>query len=151
MRTNHLNEEELQAYALDPEQTALEFRSHIQDCKTCARHAEAYRAMFDALKTQQRPVFKFDLSGAVLKQLPEKRTERVKKGLLLYGCALAAFGILGLLSFCFRQHILYWFEGVSEPGLLIIVSTAVVIGWFQIKELYRKYHRQLTELDFYSN
>lgn len=94
MKTRHLNEEELQAYALDPAQAGPEIRLHLQGCESCISRANVYQAMFDGISKQVRPTFAFDVA-AVLNRLPEKKPARLNP-VFLYGIALAACAVLAI-------------------------------------------------------
>ena len=70
MVTKHLTDDEVQVYVVDKQNAEIRIIEHIHTCPACRAKVEVYLLLIRDIEQQPRPVFDFDLSATVLRQLP---------------------------------------------------------------------------------
>jgi hypothetical protein len=146
MKLNHLNDEDIQQYALDKAGCDISVISHINTCENCKAKAEAYKLLFAGIQEQPKPVFDFDVTQLVLEQLPQPKPAFEWSSLEQYLVASIVAAIVAVSLYIFRQYLLSILTGMSTYIVYAIAISMVVIITFKIYEMYKKYQQQLNEL-----
>ncbi|MGK6351460.1 hypothetical protein [Parapedobacter sp. DT-150] len=146
MSNVHLNEEELQACALDghTNQAAME---HVAGCGHCQSQISAYQTLYRHIREAKTPTLDFKTEELIPDRLPAINKEDSKETLYLYGflvgtVALLIAGLIGLWS-----TIRWVFIDVTPfaiiIGLLLLSGLLIV----QLMELYNTYRKKLNALN----
>jgi len=145
MNQAHLNEEELQACALDghTNQVAME---HVAGCGHCQSQINAYQSLYRHIREAETPLLDFKTDDLIPDRLPAINKEDSKEALYLYGFLLGtvAFLVIGLIGF---WHTLRWVFMDITPfaiiiGLLLLSGLLIV----QLVELFNTYRKKLSAL-----
>lgn len=147
MTTKHLSEEEIQQYALDKSCFGKDISEHVQSCAVCHANVEAYLQLFPAIHEQPKPVFNFDLSNLVLRQLPESRTRFSLNSIFVLLTVFAATCSICIPVYLFRKYLTAVFSGALSMTMYLIIITSIAILIFQSMEMYRKYQKQISILN----
>lgn len=144
MKSPHLSERDLQAAAeaalLPAPQT-----DHLRGCHLCQGQVATYQHLFTAAARLPRPAFDFDLTAAVLAQLP-----RAKPSFpwVLVGVAAPVLGVVVAFLALFGGAVVQAFQGLSSAlgAGLVAVAGFLVAG--QCLELWARHRRQMSLLAF---
>lgn len=147
MTTKHLSEEEIQQYSIDKSSCDTEVAVHLQSCASCQANVEAYHQLFKVIHDQPKPVFGFDLSNLVLKQLPESRSNFSMNSIFVILTVFAAACAICIPVYIFRKSLSVIFSGALSMTVYLIIITAIAILIFQSMEMYRKYQKQMSILN----
>jgi len=148
MITKHLNDTEIQEYALDKAGCDQYILDHMIDCSVCQSKTAAYTVLFKVIKLEEKPVFDFNLSDLVMAQLPQEKIG-VRDKYFVYIMVVAANIITAAMLYWYRKYLINLFSG-NEPILTwLIVSAILCLSIFLGIDMYRKYKRQMDALNFY--
>ena len=147
MLNNHLSESEIQECALAGTECDSSLLSHIGQCGHCKAKVEMYLFLFTGIRTQPEPVFPFDLSALVLKQLPETRSRHSLNNLLIFLLIFASLSVIVVPLYIFRKYISHMFSAIFPISMYLILLTALTILLFQSIEMFRKYRKQMNALN----
>ena len=149
MVIKHLTDDEVQQYAIDKQQCEIKIAEHIRLCEECRIKVEVYQLMIKGIKEQSQPVFDFDLSAAVLDQLPLQSPRATNDKLLTGIFVFICIGLIGTAFYFFRGYLDSMFKGIATISIyLITISAITVIAWV-IVEMYKKYQKEMKVLDMY--
>ena len=149
MVTKHLTDDEVQQYAVDKPNCEKRIADHIHLCEQCRAKAEVYRLMITGIKQQPQPAFDFDLSAAVLYQLPTPASKMANDKLLTWFFIFLCTGLIGAASYFFRGFLGSMFKGMAAISIyLIAISAITVIAWVFV-EMFKKYQKEMKVLDLY--
>jgi hypothetical protein len=157
MIDNHLTDIDIQQYVLNKADCNANIIMHMHDCEYCKTKAETYKLLFFEIKQQPKSAFDFDLSGLVLKQLPQAKPGFSLNSLPGYSILLSFFAAVGISSYLYKAKIVYFFKtyilgitsGISSIVIFLVVATFLIFLIFQCIEMYRKYQRKIDDLNFY--
>lgn len=145
MTSPHLAERALQEAAESPALLPAPQAAHLRSCPRCQRQAATYRHLLTAAAQLPKPAFDFDLTSAVLAQLPRARPAFPW---LLSGVAALVLGVVAAFLALFGSALVPVFQGLST-GLgagLAVVAGFLVAG--QGLELLAQHRRQMRLLAF---
>lgn len=145
MTTFHLAERDLQDAAESPALMPPSQAAHLHSCRLCQGRVATYQQLFTAAAHQPQPVFAFDLTTLVLRQLP--RAKPAFPWVLIVVAALVLAVVVAFLA-VFGGLLLPLFQSVST-GLgagLVAVAGLLVAG--QCVELLARHRRQMRLLAF---
>ena len=147
--TQHVTDQELQQYAMDKTGCAAGSAQHIESCEACRAAAGVYRQLFSDIAQQPKPVFDFDISALVLRELPVPAPKALpEKGFNYWLAAIVCIAI-GIPLYLFRKNIYFLFEGISGYAVYIIAGTALPVVLIRLLAMYRKYRQQMKALNLY--
>jgi hypothetical protein len=154
MNSRHASEMEIQQYVSDEQGCSKETIAHIGLCEKCQAAAAGYRLLFTEIKKQPRPAFDFDVSGLLLPQLnagPALAAQRASwmDRYFRYVMAVIIFAVTAIPAYLFRKNIFYTFTGISSFFLYTILAAALIIVWWRIADMYKKYQKRMETLVFY--
>ncbi|MEO8404006.1 MAG: hypothetical protein ABI480_05410 [Chitinophagaceae bacterium] len=147
MITNHLTEDELQQYALDKSIVAPDLQGHLQHCEECTAKLAVYQLLITEINQQPVATFDFDLSAAVIAQLPAPVTKASTNKYPVAIFSLVAILLAGSLIYLYRDDLLALFTNTNMAeylGIVIITSIAIIQGI----DTYRNYQKKIKALDF---
>ena len=147
MTSLHLSEPALQAAAEAAQLPAAE-AAHLRGCPQCQRQVAAYRQLFAAVVQVPPPTFSFDLTAAVLAQLPRPQPKAAFPTWVLGGVAALVLGMVVAFGALFGGVLREVFQSLST-GLgagLAVVAGFLVAG--HCLELLARHRRQLRVLAF---
>lgn len=133
MTHHHLNEEDVQLVAMEPE--GLSDRSWAE-CSTCRERVEAYRQLFGSLAGLEPESPAFDLEAVVMANLPapvlSKPARRQRSGMpVLVGSLvfLAVFISVLYVLWGYLSGMGNWFTGIA------IVTIPGIAAWLMIDNI----------------
>jgi hypothetical protein len=147
MINKHLTNDEIQQYALQPNDCNISIIEHIRNCENCKIKATQYKFLFEGIKEQEKPAFDFNLQDLILKQLPKPKPKISWEDFLVYVLTFAVFGSIGLPAYLFRGYLLKMVSGFLPIVMYLIIITTIGILLFQGIEIYRKYQKQISALN----
>ncbi len=145
MTSSHLSERALQEAADSAAQLPAPEAAHLRSCSVCQREVAAYRQLFAAAAQVPPLSFSFDLTAAVLAQLPRPKPTFPW---VLSGVAALVLGVVVAFLALFGGVLRQLFQDLST-GLgvgLVVVASFLVAG--QCLELLARYRRQMRLLTF---
>ena len=147
--TQHVTDQELQQYAMDKARCAAGSVQHIESCEACRAGAAVYRPVFSDIAEQPKPVFDFDVSALVLRQLPAPASKALpEKGFNYWLAGIVCFAA-GIPLYLFRKNIYFLFEGISGYAVYIMAGIALPAVLIPLLTMYRKYRQQMKALNLY--
>jgi hypothetical protein len=157
MNEMHLTEEAIQQYVLEPWTCAQAAQAHMGNCAHCRQIASEYKLLFSGLKEQERPVFDFDpaeLAGEAI----EREVMRNRVPVFYLVAATIAAGLIAGLWWkwtLIKAYAAKYFQdsnsvtGFSKITLYITLIAACIIVLIQAFEIYGRYRKKVSELNFY--
>lgn len=129
MNTGHLSDRELQSYALEGENCPPALSEHVRSCTFCRQKAEMYQLLFSKVVKPPVPMFDFDLTASVMKQLPLPESEVPVTNNWTY--LIDAGGVLsaGIAIYFFVHSLRPLFRELSPMTLGVgITATITLLG-----------------------
>ena len=149
MVTKHLTDDEVQQYAVDKPNCEKRIDAHIHLCDECKSKVEVYQLLITGIMQQPQPVFDFDLSSAVLKQLPVSSPglaiDNLLTGIFIFLCS----GLIATTVYFFRGYLYSMFKGVAGISIYLISISAITVIAILFVEMYKKYQKEMRALDLY--
>ena len=150
MTNNHLTDSAIQEYALDKLGCEKQIIEHIMACDDCRARAHTYQSFLGILKTEEAPVFDFDLVNAVMSKLPvEAASKTSSENSFIYWMIMLASVTLFIPVYLFRSYLLNLFSGALPIVLYLTITAGTVFLLFQGIEMFRRYKRKMLELNIY--
>ena len=146
MVTQHLTDDEVQVYVVDKQNAEIRIVEHIHTCTACRAKVEVYLLLIRGIEQQPRPVFDFDLSATILKQLPAPQPKASDK-LLTWILVFVSVGFLAAAAYYFRSYLASVFEGVAAILIYLIAISAITIIAGLVFDMYKKYRKEMKVLD----
>lgn len=149
MTNEHLNDAEIQQYALQKIDCDIYITEHIRHCANCQVKAQQYALLFEGIKQQEKPVFDFNLADLVIAQLPETQHKVSYGNAFFYfiiciaifsGCTIFYFWGINLLSL---------FSGITPILSYLLITTVTGLLVFLCIDMYRKYLTKMKTLKYY--
>jgi hypothetical protein len=148
MNSPHLQEEEIQQYALMEKNFPPALEAHLESCAECLAEVESYRMLFSGLGQQTPPVFNFDLSAAVMTRLPPGPSKRSADNFIAGFLVIFAIGCIALPLYFFRKGIASLFIDIPPFFIYAIAISTSLILVTKILSLYKKFLNQMRFLNF---
>jgi len=149
MVTKHLTDDEMQQCATHKPICEKRIVDHIQFCELCRAKVEVYQLMITGIKQQPQPAFDFNLSEAVLKQLPVPQPKAAGDRLLTWALIFISIGFLAGAAYYFRSYMTTMFKGVATILIYLIAISAITVVAGLFFEMYKKYRKEMKVLDLY--
>jgi hypothetical protein len=157
MTDKHLGDADIQQFVLDKSNCSLDVVAHMNQCVQCQAKAETYKLLFSEIKEQSKPVFDFDLSAAVLKQVTTEEPKFSLNSLPGYAVIFSVLAAIGIPSYLYRIKIIQFYKtyilkitsGISSLVIYLMVITFLIFLIFQCLAMYKKYQRKIDDLNFY--
>ena len=146
MITQHVSDPELQQYAMDKAACTAGSAQHIESCEACRAAAAVYRQLFADIQEQPKPVFDFDVSALVLRELPMPARRALPEKAFNYWLAGIVCCAIGIPLYLFRKNIYFTFEGIGYAVYIIAGAALPVVLW-RLVAMYRKYQQQMKTLN----
>ena len=148
MVTTHLTDDEVQQYVTDRQHCELKIVEHMHLCDECKLKAEIYRSVITGIQQQPQPVFNFDLSELVARQLPSPKP-KTSDSLLVWMLIFIGIALLGAGVYFFEGSFVYIFEGIAAIFIYLIIVTAVAVFTGLFIGMYKEYNKEMKLLDSY--
>ena len=145
----HLTDDDVQQFVIDQQHCEIKIVEHIHVCKECKLKAEVYRSLITGIKQQPPPVFDFDLSASVLKQLPTAQTKTTGERSIMWTLIFVSAGFLAGGAYYFRSYITSMFEGMAAIFIYLIAISVVTVIAALVFDMYKKYQKEMKVLDLY--
>ncbi|HEY4874141.1 MAG TPA: hypothetical protein VIH86_01085 [Puia sp.] len=157
MIDKHLADSDIQEFVLDKANCSLDVVAHMHQCAQCQAKAETYKLLFSGIKELPKPVFDFDLSAAVLKQVTTEKSKFSLNSLPGYLVIFSVLAAIGIPSYLYKTKIIHFFKtyileitsGISSVVIYLVIVTFLIFLIFQCIEMYKKYLRKIDDLNFY--
>jgi hypothetical protein len=145
----HLTDDEVQQFVIDKRYCEIKVVEHIHICQECKIKAEVYQSLIKGIKQQPQPVFDFDLSASVLKQLPAPQPKTADDELVTWILVFVSTGFIAGAVYYFRSYWASMFEGVATIFIYLITISAIMVIAALIFDMYKKYQKEMKVLDLY--
>ncbi len=149
MINKHLTDPEIQQYALSKADCDQQHLQHITGCEDCRQKAEQYSLLFNAIGHEEIPLFDFNLSALVLKQLPQAEKANVLEKYFVHFITSVLIALPVVLLYLCRIYILNLFSGNAMILTALIITAIGSLSIFLCLDMYRKYKKQMEALNFY--
>jgi hypothetical protein len=149
MKQEHLTENELQQFVLEPQEAGAEQAAHVAECAKCTAVIANYRVMFTALGTMEKPAFNFDLEKQVMAKLSVSPIRKTGFPWLSIGISAAAVAMVAVPFFIMRNYFTNMFTSISAPVIYLVAATTLTIIIFQCRELLTSYRQKMRLLNYY--
>jgi hypothetical protein len=141
MMNEHLSDEQIQEFVLDPSASAPAISEHAQLCALCRTKVEAYQVMITAIEEQPVPAFDFDISEAVLANIAlQKRNGR---NWWLFILIAAGISVSGVAVYLFWKDIAGIFQGLSTFFIYLMALTGLLILMAVVIDMLKTYKTKL--------
>lgn len=149
MKQEHLTENELQQFVLEPQEANPEQAAHVAECAKCAAAIANYRLMFPALSTMEKPVFNFDAEKLVMATLPVSTTRKTGYPWFSIGISAASAAMVAIPLFIMRNYYTNMFTSIPATVIYLVAATTLTIIIFQCRELLTSYRQKMRLLNYY--
>ncbi|GGG92327.1 hypothetical protein [Pedobacter zeae] len=146
MNQVHLNEEQLQDYAItgitDPSVV-----QHLTGCARCQVQVKAYQTLYSYIREAKTPILDFKAEELIPDRLPAINKEDSKEAWYLYGFLFGAIGLLTAGAVVFWGSIRWIFTGIVPWAIIIGFVLFSGLLMVQLMELYNTYRKKLRALN----
>lgn len=146
MNKVHLNEEQLQEYAIyGSGDTSV--REHMAGCGHCQVHVRAYQILYSYIREAETPLADFKTEELIPERLPAISAEDRKEVRYLYSFLFGVGAMLIAVSIGFWGAIRWVFSGVAPLAIVIglLLLSGILIA--HLMELYAAYRKKLNALN----
>ena len=149
MTNEHLDDAEIQQYALKKTDCDIYITEHIRHCTSCRAKARQYNLLFERIKQQEKPVFDFSLADLVMAQLPEtQRRDSYDNAFFYFAVCIAVFSGCTIF-YLFGSNLLSLFSGITPILIYLLITTVTGLLVFLCMDMYRKYLTKMNALKYY--
>ena len=149
MKQEHLTENELQQFVLEPQEAGPEHAAHVADCAKCAAVIANYRVMFAALSSMEKPAFSFDPDKQIMAKLSVSSTRKTGFPWFAIGISAASTAMVAIPLFIMRNYFTNMFTSIPAPVIYLVAATTLTIIIFQCRELFSSYRQKMQLLKYY--
>lgn len=143
MNNQHLTDQEVQRYVLEKEASPTAIREHIDHCTDCQRRALFYALMLEGVRTQEKPVFEFDLAGRVMARLqPTSPTFPIENAVSLAVIVVAIFW-MGAVFYWVGADWLHLFSVLTPLLVSLLMTTVGGVFVFLLVAQYRDFRLRM--------
>lgn len=141
---DHLSDIEIQQYALDAGSTGMANASHIAQCPHCSRRVACYQKMARSMSAMLADSFDFDLTAAVLAQLPARKRRYAPERVFV--ACVSLVGVLAVIGVFYYLNggLLNGLSGNSE--VVIYGAAGCLLFSFLLFNLWNDYTGQVRRL-----
>ena len=144
----HLQEEELQLYAMGQKDADAFIETHLATCEHCRNQVAAYKAVLAGISHQPEAVFDFDIAAVVMTGIePVKTKNKTGVAASLVPAALIIC-LTAIPLYIFRKNFFTIVTGLSAVFIYISLIACITIIFFMATRMYNKYLRQIRKLNF---
>jgi hypothetical protein len=147
MNDEHLTDIDIQQYLFQESGPDPDISRHLQQCDECRIKADQYRKIFEAAEEAKKPVFEFDLTELVMKQLPSDRPEISLSKSVIYSILFIALPVAGVLIYLFYTRLSFLLIGISPIFVYLIATGMISLFLFQSVDNYIQYKKVIKALD----
>ncbi len=144
MNTGHLSEQQIQDYALEGENN----RQHVESCTLCRQKVEMYQLLFSEAVKPPVPMFDFDLTESIMKQLPQPEPTTPETYDWAYWIGAAALLSAGMLLYIFMVYLLPLFRELTPITLGVSVMALLTLFAVMGYDMLLKHNKQIKTLQF---
>jgi hypothetical protein len=141
MIIDHPSEEQLQAYALESDNSDTTLSLHINTCENCKAAVATYRFIANVMRQCTKPAFEFDLAVTVLAQLQNSKTVTYRRLDVLLSAMAVIF--VAILMYIYRKQVADLFAGTSILFMFTALVSAAILVILRLDENYKIYRRQM--------
>ncbi|WDF57174.1 hypothetical protein [Mucilaginibacter sp. KACC 22063] len=140
MKSGHLNDEELQQAAENPELRSGLIQRHLNQCADCRLKVENYSAIETGLAHTASPAFDFDLAAQVMAALPVRKAPYY--WLPTVAGILGGLSIIGAIAVAYNRLSSLW-DSLPSPLVYLAVIPALVLLVLQLLITYKDHRRKM--------
>lgn len=142
MSKMHLNEEQLQRYALD-ELTDAVAAEHIAACTHCRMQINAYRMVYSHIREAEAPVLDFNPAQLV----PDLVVHDRKEPRFFYSLVFGVLGLfIGVIIGCWNM-ISWVFSGITSAAFILGLLLLLGLLAMRLMELFGNYQEKADALN----
>lgn len=149
MINKHATDIEIQEYVFQKVHCDVDTAEHIDACAYCTKKAMQYSMLFKEIEEQEKPAFDFELADLVTDHIQQVQRmpshDRPFYWLIIF--TTVVFGCI--IFYFFGVNILNLFRGINSMLTVLIITTIASILLFLLIDMNRKYHKQLSALNYY--
>lgn len=135
--TNHLNDTEIQEYAMQPGDNNLSIEHpHFDQCTVCRQKLQQYRMLLTALDQYDTPHPDFNLANRVIRRLPAARPA-LSPVLSIVFIGFSVFSVLGLCYYFFSMAV------IVPVAIALLASGSIAILIYMLLLQWRQFCRTL--------
>jgi hypothetical protein len=156
MIDKHPEDADIQQFVLEEQNCSPDIVAHMHLCSVCNAKAETYRLIFSEIKQETKPVFDFDLSALVLKQVAEESKFSLNSlpgfGIIfsiIAAIAIPAYLYKTAIRLFIKKYLLALTSGISTMIVYLIIAAFLMLIIFQCIEMYKKHQRKIDDLNYY--
>ncbi|HEY8898145.1 MAG TPA: hypothetical protein VIM79_25135 [Niastella sp.] len=149
MKQEHLTENELQQFVLEPLEAGPQQAAHVAECTKCAAVVANYRLMFTALNTMEKPAFNFDLEKQIMAALSVSPTRKNGFPWFAIGISAVSAAMVAIPLYIMRNYFTHMFTSIPAPVVYLVAATTLTIIIFQCRELFSSYRQKTRLLNYY--
>ncbi|MBE7172832.1 MAG: hypothetical protein INR73_19810 [Williamsia sp.] len=145
MSTAHLNEEQLQDYALTGITHPAD-REHLSVCNHCQVQLRAYQMLYNQIQEAETPLVDLETKDLIPDQLTNFNSDDRKESRYLSGIFFGAVVLLIAVTLVCWNSISWVFAGITPLSIIIglLLLSGVLI--MQLTEVYSTYRKKLSAL-----
>jgi len=148
MTSEHLSEEELQLFAAGKSPVNAAASQHIQACPSCQEELTIYRLLYSQISREPAPEFDFDLSAAVLAQVPSISTKTSARNIYGFIPAAVVALVVVISLYSFRKNFINLSAGISFTFMAVSIVACIIIIGFKVSQEYQRYRLQIKKLNY---
>jgi hypothetical protein len=149
MTDKHLDDVEIQRIALNDKECSDEVIAHYNSCDVCRVKATQYALVFDGIKQLENPVFEFDLSEMVMKELPVIQAKSSFDHYFVFSVVAVACFFAVCTTYLFRTYVAGLFVGITPISVYLILTTVVLVLIILGLDIIARFQKQMKALNFY--
>ncbi len=142
MITNHLTDENLQAFLLKEIQDhTIEF--HLRECPICREKLKNYEHLLVDISKMAPETFSFDVTTVVMEIIKEVETKKEKNINILIYMSLCVFSIIALiLLYPYFKIVITQFKSFSIMANVFMLVSVLGVVVFLMIDLFRQYKQK---------
>ena len=149
MKQEHLTENELQQFVLEPQEANSEQAAHVAECAKCSAAIANYKVLFKALSTMEKPAFNFDLKKQIMAELSVSTTRKTGFPWFAIGISAISAAMVAIPLYIMRNYFTNMFTSIPAPVIYLVAATTLTIIIFQCRELFSSYRQKIQLLKYY--
>jgi len=149
MNSQHLSEQAIQQYAVEPTLCGEENLQHLASCVECRSRANAYLLLLGGIREQEIPAFDFDLAAMVVSRIETVPAMQKRTDPLIYVMIFLAVMAVGAAGFVYGDYLALMFKSVAPLLTFLILTCMITVVAAVAIDMLKGYRRKMRSLDLY--
>lgn len=148
MKTTHISDHDIQQYSFDLSECETEIITHMNSCVICKMRAESYQSLSYIIKDQPDPIFEFNLSEQVLKQLAISPKKKSLFNYFIYFLIILSIGVVVSSLYYFNEVFINLLSNSAAALTYFIISVTILIYFVLSLDMFRSFNRKINMLNY---